>query len=188
MCCVMPPASRLGHLGLADGVEERRLAVVDVTHHGDDRRARDHVFRARLFAFGRHQLLLEAAHLDLRRRTPWRCPWRLSMSSVLLMVIIMRFINSLARTSFTRTSSLSARSFTVMPSARVIVRVMGGGAAGALGIDGARRPFATRLRRPLTRSMLQNGGRCRTAGAALEAAAGRACRSCLLRCLGTHRL
>ena len=60
-----------------------------------------------------------------------------SMSIVLLMVIIMRFINSLARTSFTRTSSLSARSFTVMPSASVMVRVIGGGAAGADGIDGA---------------------------------------------------
>ena len=60
-----------------------------------------------------------------------------SMSSVLLMVIIMRFINSLARTSLTRTSSLSARSFTVMPSASVMVRVIGGGAAGAAGMTGA---------------------------------------------------
>ena len=60
------------------------------------------------------------------------------MSIVLLMVIIMRFINSLARTSLTRTSSLSARSFTVMPSASVIVRVIGGGAAGADCIAGAR--------------------------------------------------
>ncbi len=45
------------------------------------------------------------------------------------MVIINRFISSLPRTSFTRTSSLSARSLTVMPSASVIVRVTGGGAA-----------------------------------------------------------
>ena len=59
------------------------------------------------------------------------------MSIVLLMVIIMRRISSLARTSFTRTSSLSARSLTVMPSASVIVRVIGGGAAGAEGIEGA---------------------------------------------------
>ena len=58
------------------------------------------------------------------------------MSIVLLMVIIMRRISSLARTSFTRTSSLSARSFTVMPSASVMVRVIGGGAEGAEGIDG----------------------------------------------------
>ena len=53
-----------------------------------------------------------------------------SVSSVELIVIISRFISSLARTSFTRTSSLSARSLTVMPSASVIVRVTGGGAAG----------------------------------------------------------
>ena len=52
------------------------------------------------------------------------------------MVIISRFISSFASTSFTRTSSLSARSLTVMPSASVIVRVTGGGAAG---IGGARR-------------------------------------------------
>ena len=61
----------------------------------------------------------------------------ISMSSVLLMVIIMRFISSFARTSFTRTSSLSARSFTVIPSASVIVRVIGGGGAGADAVAGA---------------------------------------------------
>ena len=54
-----------------------------------------------------------------------------STSSVLLMVIIMRFINSFASTSLTRTSSLSARSLTVMPSASVMVRVISTGAAGA---------------------------------------------------------
>ena len=62
------------------------------------------------------------------------------------MVIIMRFINSFASTSFTRTSSLSARSFTVMPSASVIVRVIGGGAAGAdwaLGAEGRSRLVCT---------------------------------------------
>ena len=41
MCWVMPPASPAGDVGLADGVEQRRLAVVDVAHDGDDRRARD---------------------------------------------------------------------------------------------------------------------------------------------------
>ncbi len=30
------------HVGMADGVEQRGLAVVDVTHDGDDRRTRDH--------------------------------------------------------------------------------------------------------------------------------------------------
>ena len=58
-----------------------------------------------------------------------------SVSSVWLMVIISRFISSFARTSFGRMSSLSARSFTVMPSASVIVREIGGGAAGACGED-----------------------------------------------------
>ena len=38
MCWVMPPASRLGDVGLADGVEQRGLAVVDVAHDGDHRR------------------------------------------------------------------------------------------------------------------------------------------------------
>ena len=39
MCCVMPPASLLGHVGRADGVEQRSLAVIDVAHDGDHRRA-----------------------------------------------------------------------------------------------------------------------------------------------------
>ncbi len=54
-----------------------------------------------------------------------------SVSSVELIVIISPFMRSLPRTSLTRTSSLVARSFTAMPSASVIVRVTGGGAAGA---------------------------------------------------------
>ena len=33
----------LGDLGVADRVEERGLAVIDVAHHGDHRRARDHL-------------------------------------------------------------------------------------------------------------------------------------------------
>ena len=40
MCWVMPPASPAGDVGVADGVEQRGLAVVDVAHDGDDRRAR----------------------------------------------------------------------------------------------------------------------------------------------------
>ena len=39
MCCVIPPASVSTTDGLADRVEQRRLAVVDVTHDRDDRRA-----------------------------------------------------------------------------------------------------------------------------------------------------
>jgi hypothetical protein len=41
MCWVMPPASPAGDVGGADGVEQRGLAVVDVAHDGDDRRADD---------------------------------------------------------------------------------------------------------------------------------------------------
>ena len=40
MCCVIPPASVATTVGLADRVEQRRLAVVDVAHDRDDRRAR----------------------------------------------------------------------------------------------------------------------------------------------------
>ena len=38
MCWVMPPASPAHHVGVADRVEQLGLAVVDVTHDGDDRR------------------------------------------------------------------------------------------------------------------------------------------------------
>ncbi len=60
-----------------------------------------------------------------------------SVSRVLLIVSIIRFINSFVRTSFTRTSSFSAKSLTVIPSASVTVRLIGGGVAGAVGIAGA---------------------------------------------------
>src|SRR4029434_6422672 len=57
-----------------------------------------------------------------------------SASRVELILSINPFMRSLPSTSFARMPSLSARSFTVMPSARVIVRETGGGSAG---IDGA---------------------------------------------------
>ena len=40
MCCVMPPRFAGRDLGRADGVEQARLAVVDVAHDRDDRGAR----------------------------------------------------------------------------------------------------------------------------------------------------
>jgi hypothetical protein len=52
------------------------------------------------------------------------------------MVIIIRRSMSFLRTSLAFTSSLAARSATVIPSASVIVRVTGGGADGALGMGG----------------------------------------------------
>ena len=60
-----------------------------------------------------------------------------STSRVVLIVIMIRLSRSFFRTSFVRSSSLSARSLTVMPSASVIVRVIGGGADG-IDIGGTR--------------------------------------------------
>ncbi len=63
---VLGDAARLalGHVGLADGVEQRRLAVVDVAHHGDHRRPRTLVLGA-LGHLGEVVLDLEADLLDL---------------------------------------------------------------------------------------------------------------------------
>ena len=44
MCWVIPPASPGGHLGLADRVEQRGLAVVHVAHDGDHGRPVHEVF------------------------------------------------------------------------------------------------------------------------------------------------
>ena len=95
------------------------------------------------------------------------------MSMVLLMFIIMRRISSLARTSFTRTSSLSARSFTVMPSASVMVRVMATGADGAAGAgaDGRSRRGATG-REPIGTRRLERRTRSGAAGASRHAGTG----------------
>src|SRR4030095_6379131 len=61
-----------------------------------------------------------------------------SVSTVLLMVIIIRLSINFFSTSFALTSSFAARSETVMPSANVMVRVIGGGANAAAGATGAR--------------------------------------------------
>jgi hypothetical protein len=55
-----------GHTRRADRVEQRRLAVIDVAHHGDDRGARNLVFGVGGFGFDFDQLLFEAARLNLR--------------------------------------------------------------------------------------------------------------------------
>ena len=57
---VLGDAARLAghHVGLADGVEQRRLAVIDVAHDGDDRRAR---LQRALFV-----LFADEARLDVR--------------------------------------------------------------------------------------------------------------------------
>ena len=65
MCCVMPPASRSATRVVANRVEQRRLAVIDVAHDGDDRRARDLILGVDGFRLDLDQLLFEAAGLDL---------------------------------------------------------------------------------------------------------------------------
>ena len=69
-----------------------------------------------------------------------------SASTLLLMVITIRLSNSFLSTSLTRCSSLSARSFTVMPSTNVIERVMAGGGAAVADGRGASRRSPSGLR------------------------------------------
>ena len=59
MCWVMPPASPDDDVGVTDRVEQRRLAVVDVTHHGHDRRARLEQRFVVVVVFTEHRLQLE---------------------------------------------------------------------------------------------------------------------------------
>ena len=55
----------LGDARLADRVEQAGLAVIDVAHDRDDRRARDDVFGARFALVHLQQLFFEAAHLHV---------------------------------------------------------------------------------------------------------------------------
>ena len=102
----------LGDLRLANRVEQRRLAVVDVAHDGDDRRAR----RRDLPGFDASVSTSVSSSSKLRISTS--APksraiiCAVSASSVELIVIIMRRSISFFRTSLTLTSSLSARSLT----------------------------------------------------------------------------
>ena len=56
----------LGHARRSDGVEERGLAVIDVAHHGHDRRSRDGIFRLHFLRFHLEHVLLERAKLYFR--------------------------------------------------------------------------------------------------------------------------
>ena len=76
MCCVMPPASRSATRVVADGVEQCRLAVIDVAHDGDDRCARDRVFRLHFFRFHFEHVLFESCEAALRHRTRARSSTR----------------------------------------------------------------------------------------------------------------
>ena len=54
----------------ANRVEQRRLAVIDVAHDGDHRRARDLVLGVDLLGLDLQQLLFEALHLDVSTEVP----------------------------------------------------------------------------------------------------------------------
>ena len=60
-----PAGFALGDACFADRVEQAGLAVVDVAHHRDDRRAQHDVFRSRFAFVHLQQLLLEAPHLHV---------------------------------------------------------------------------------------------------------------------------
>ena len=108
MCCVMPPASPRRHLRLADGVEQARLAVVDVAHDRHDRRAR-HQLRGVLFdrsararCRGRRRLrLCSATCCSSTARSPSRCATiaAVSKSMTWLMEAITPFFISSLMTS-----------------------------------------------------------------------------------------
>ena len=175
MCCVMPPASRSATFVVADGVEQRRLAVVDVAHDGDDRGAQ----RPGLPACDSSVPTSTSSSSKLRSFTSApnsrASDVAVSVSSVVLMVIMMRRSSSFFRMSFARTSSFSESSLTVMPSASVIVRVTGGGASdghrarrdvpGVVAARAARARPAHRPRRrrgPADRRPRRRGRRART--------------------------
>ncbi len=66
MCWVMPPASVVEDVRLADRVQQPRLAVVDVTHDRDDRRTGDQIFVfALVIAEGEVEVLEQLAVLVL---------------------------------------------------------------------------------------------------------------------------
>ena len=60
----------LGDAGRPNRVEQRRLAVIDVAHHGDDRGARDLILGVDRFGLDLHQLLFEAARLHVGAELP----------------------------------------------------------------------------------------------------------------------
>ena len=80
---VLRDAARLafGHARRPDRVEQRRLAVVDVAHDGDDRGARDLILDVDGLRLGLDQLLFEAAGLHVGAELPRdlacgaRCRW-----------------------------------------------------------------------------------------------------------------
>ena len=65
--CVMPPASVADDVALANAVQQRRFAVIDVAHDGHDRRARHQILGVvRFLVFGEEHLLGVGLLLDIQ--------------------------------------------------------------------------------------------------------------------------
>ena len=77
-----------GHLGLADRVQQRRLAVVDVAHDRDDRRARSRAPRRRPRTPARRPPRRRRGRSRSPCRTRPRCTWIASSDSVCVSVAI----------------------------------------------------------------------------------------------------
>jgi hypothetical protein len=127
----------LRNLRLANRVEQRRLAVVDVAHDRDDRRAAAHIFGTALVALGGDELLLEAAHLDLGAELARDLLGRLHVERAVdghHHALHQQLGENVLHAHIELVGEVLHRH----ALGSVIVRVIGGGAAGACGICGAR--------------------------------------------------
>jgi hypothetical protein len=121
MCWVMPPGLAGGDIGLAQRVEQRGLAVVDMAHDGDDGRAR---LQVRIHVGRALDAELDIALADPLTRWPNSCTTSSAVSASMLWVSVamtpMR--NSAFTTSPPRAAMRLASSWTVMVSGRTTSR------------------------------------------------------------------
>jgi hypothetical protein len=128
---VLRDATRLAfrHAGQANRIEQRGLAVIDVAHDRDHRRTRRNLDfhsspprRGRVNVF--RSLLFERDHVGFRAEEARHFAGQFRVER-----LVHRRENTAPQqreiTSFTRISSFSARSFTLMPSVIVMLRVIG---------------------------------------------------------------
>ena len=130
MCCVMPPASRSATLvsRIASSSEVLPWSTWPMTVTTGARLVRSSGWLSSCSTSSSSASKLRSSTSAPKSRA---IDFAVSTSSVVFNVIMMRRSSSFFRTSFVLTSSLSARSLTVMPSEKLIVRDTGGGAAGA---------------------------------------------------------
>ena len=151
MCWVIPPASPAATSVVADRVEQRGLAVVDVAHDGDDRRADDEVGLVVLEGGLRRRPPRRHGRSRPSARTPRR--GRSTVSSVRVCVsvaispccISFLMISALLTPNVSETSRTVAPELTLSASGSSVLRVFSSGDSSNAG----------RRRRPRRR-----GGRC----------------------------